>query len=561
MTKSVGYIINRISITIICISCFLPKVHLFTDKLTLPKFYLSILGWSVLAVSNSIVSMKPDNKDDFHTMVEFGMIAYASAACMECLYVMHEAISLNSFSLAQSGTFDNPAGLALSICVALPYTAWRALSSNVAWTKAACAITSLLFFSVIVMSGSRTGLLSSALCITCLILHTVRSRVSMKRWMKCGAAIFAALMIVTVVTHVFVSKRDSTSGRTFILQQSLGMVKERPVFGWGKGGFERTYMSKQADYFKGNPNSEHAVLADEVQHPLNEYVYNQVNFGIAGTLFLLAALFVPIIASMRKKCHVSRPIVMALVSVAVFSCFSYPFHYPASWIVVVLAWAAIISSFITDVFSPWHSSSKLGSAHLAERKRSPKCINMLKRKVSCSILLSSGLAVLTATFVDAYHEYRWCTSFKQSVRGNHSDALRGYEGVYGYFSHDRYFLYSYSMAAFMASDFNRAYQLAEECSKYWSSYNVQLLSGDISLYRKKYDAAERHFHTASMMCPVRFAPLEGLYKVYETKGDTERMDSVAQLINEKTVKIVSSDVSRIKDACKGNVLNRKNQNH
>lgn len=535
MTKSVGYIINRISITIICISCFLPKVHLFTDKLTLPKFYLSILGWSVLAVSNSIVSMKPDNKVDFHTMVEFGMIAYASAACMECLYVMHEAISLNSFSLAQSGTFDNPAGLALSICVALPYTAWRAVSSNMAWTKAACAITSLLFCSVIVMSGSRTGLLSSALCITCLILHTMRSRVSMKRWMKCGAAIFAALMIVTVVTHICVSKRDSTSGRTFILRQSLGMVKERPVFGWGKGGFERTYMSKQADYFKGSPNSEHAVLADEVQHPLNEFVYNQVNFGIAGTLFLLAALFVPMIEGMRKNRHVSRPIVMALVPVAVFSCFSYPFHYPVSWIVVVLAWTAVI--------------------------RSPKCINLLKRKVSCSILLSSGLAALTVLSVDAYHENRWHTAFKQSVRGNHSDALRGYEDVYGYFCHDRYFLYSYSMAAFMASDFNRAYQLAEECSKYWSSYNVQLLSGDISLYRKKYDAAERHFHTASMMCPVRFAPLEGLYKVYETKGDTEKMDSVAQLINEKTVKIVSSDVSRIKDACKGNVQNRKNQNH
>ena len=131
----------------------------------------------------------------------------------------------------------------------------------------------------------------------------------------------------------------------------------------------------------------------------------------------------------------------------------------------MLIWLNKNVRFITDVFSPWHSSSKLGSAHLAERKRSPKCINMLKRKVSCSILLSSGLAVLTATFVDAYHEYRWCTSFKQSVRGNHSDALRGYEGVYGYFSHDRYFLYSYSMAAFMASDFNRAYQLAEECSK------------------------------------------------------------------------------------------------
>ena len=36
----------------------------------------------------------------------------------------------------------------------------------------------------------------------------------------------------------------------------------------------------------------------------------------------------------------------------------------------MLIWLNKNVRFITDVFSPWHSSSKLGSAHLAERKRS-----------------------------------------------------------------------------------------------------------------------------------------------------------------------------------------------
>ena len=106
------------------------------------------------------------------------------------------------------------------------------------------------------------------------------------------------------------------------------------------------------------------------------------------------------------------------------------------------------------------------------------------------------------------------------------------------------------MAAFMASDFDRAYQLAEECGKCWSSYNVQLLSGDICFYKHDYNKAVRHFHTASMMCPARFAPLEGLYKVYDQTGDTAKMDSVSRLISEKSVKVASSDVYRIKDACK-----------
>lgn len=524
MTKSAGCIINRIGVTIICIACFLPKVYLFTDKLILPKFYLCILGWSVLAVSNSIINLKSDNNDGFYSMLRFGKIAYALAACMECLYVLYAAISLDTFSLAQSGTFDNPAGLALSICVALPYTAWKAASSHVARTKAACAIISLLYCSVIVMSGSRTGLLSAALCLTCLLLHIVRSRMSGKRWVKPGTAIFAALMIGAVVTHVCESKRDSTNGRSFILRRSLEMAMERPVAGWGTGGFEREYMLKQAAYFSNNPNSEYAMLADEVQHPLNEFMYVQVNHGIVGTLFLVTALLVPAFAYLFGRKRAMRPLMLPLLTVTLFSCFSYPFHYPVAWMVVGLAWTAIVSH--------------------------PICMKPLKRKMSYGILLFSGLAAITVISVDAYHETLWHSSLRQSVRGKHTEAMKGYEAVYDYFRNDRYFLYSYSMAAFMASDFDRAYQLAEECGKCWSSYNVQLLSGDICFYKHDYNKAVRHFQTASMMCPARFAPLEGLYKVYDQTGDTAKMDSVSRLISEKSVKVVSSDVYRIKDACK-----------
>ena len=52
------------------------------------------------------------------------------------------------------------------------------------------------------------------------------------------------------------------------------------------------------------------------------------------------------------------------------------------------------------------------------------------------------------------------------------------------------------------------------------------------------------------MCPVRFAPLEGLYYAYRNIGDTIRTDSIAQFIQQKKVKIPSYDVERIKKEIK-----------
>lgn len=49
------------------------------------------------------------------------------------------------------------------------------------------------------------------------------------------------------------------------------------------------------------------------------------------------------------------------------------------------------------------------------------------------------------------------------------------------------------------------------------------------------------------MCPVRFAPLEGMYHVYRECGDSLHADSVSAVIRAKEVKVLSSEVVRIKE--------------
>lgn len=48
------------------------------------------------------------------------------------------------------------------------------------------------------------------------------------------------------------------------------------------------------------------------------------------------------------------------------------------------------------------------------------------------------------------------------------------------------------------------------------------------------------------MCPVRFAPLEGLYYAYKSGRQPDRADSVADVVARKRIKVDSPDVQRIK---------------
>lgn len=121
-----------------------------------------------------------------------------------------------------------------------------------------------------------------------------------------------------------------------------------------------------------------------------------------------------------------------------------------------------------------------------------------------------------------------------------------YGRLYRHYSRNPYFLYNYAAEQFYAGCFASALETARECRVYWSSYNLELLTGDICRHSGRYEEAISHYLQAGNMCPVRFAPLEGLYHAYKDSGDTRKADSVSAVIRRKKVKVPSSDVVRIK---------------
>lgn len=98
------------------------------------------------------------------------------------------------------------------------------------------------------------------------------------------------LEMVYALGGLYYWKQDSADGRLLAWQISVEMIADRPVFGWGSDGFDTFYMPYQADYFSRHPNSPFLLLADNLSHPFNEFLWFSVQYGIAGLIFLLFIL-------------------------------------------------------------------------------------------------------------------------------------------------------------------------------------------------------------------------------------------------------------------------------
>lgn len=101
-------------------------------------------------------------------------------------------------------------------------------------------------------------------------------------------------------------------------------------------------MDYQAQYFKEHPDSQFAILADNIKSPFNEYLSVGVQFGILTWVLLIAAGIFLILCHRKHPTKAGYVSLLSLLSIAVFSFFSYPFTYPFIWIISALSVSTLI---------------------------------------------------------------------------------------------------------------------------------------------------------------------------------------------------------------------------
>lgn len=514
-----GFNIYKFFALLVVFACYLPEIYFFMETCLFPKWYMFVftISCGTISIATAMFRKRTVMYDKILQNISFFIIIIT---CIECFWVCFGIMVHGFKDSGEVGTFNNPGSLAFSLCIAISLSLQWSLRTDKRLYRLLYGVATVIFVSVLLLTRSRTGVVFLALIFVfygvklCYIL-------TQKNLLRIiSMTIFLFLIIVVTGFYTLSSKTDSTSGRTFILQRSMALVAENPIVGYGTKGFEREYMLRQADYFKNHPDSEYASLADEIRHPLNEFVYMWVNYGVFAPVLLLVILLLPLWVYWRHKDEKMKFFVLPMLAVLVFSCFSYPFCQPLSWLIVGLSTLYAGRTFLVKI-----------QTHV-----------LLPVAV-----LSTSLILATLTTIDAVRDHQWYQAYRYSF--HHDEALDDYAKLYGYFKNEPAFLYNYAMASFKRGSLEKAESLLIDCASYWNGYNRELLLGDVYLNQNRYQMAIKHYQNAAWMCPVRFAPLEGMYKAYDALNDIKHREELVQRIATKRVKIHSADVMKIKMRC------------
>jgi tetratricopeptide (TPR) repeat protein len=300
------------------------------------------------------------------------------------------------------------------------------------------------------------------------------------------------------------------------------MICDAPLAGHGQGAFQAKYMLYQADYFTAHPDSKYTALADNVLHPFNEYLLVFAEHGLMGLAFLALLGFLLFRSYRKERSNAKRTALLSLLALAVFSCFSYPFKYPFTWLIAFLNIAVIF--YPTRIF------------------QNTKLLNIItKTAVAIAVF---GIFFTAIPRLKA--EMKWNKTAHQSLAGKTREVLPEYDKLYRYLGKNGLFLYNHAAELHEIKEYERSIAVFSLCTVYYNDMDVQMLLADNYKELQRYEKAEQHLKLAATMCPARFMPLYELAELYNETGRKAEAVALARQIADKNVKIPSATVFAIK---------------
>ncbi|MBP8776674.1 MAG: O-antigen ligase family protein [Bacteroidaceae bacterium] len=490
--------------------------NLFVDAEFSAKWYLLLPSITLGVILGTISQLftEKDIKKLLPTTNEIVLIILAVSSS-QGIYGILQALGISTSPYANLvvGSFDNPAGFASALAFSFPFcfTLWRTKQRIL---QGIGILAGVILIFAIVASNSRTGMFTIAGVWLAYLFYTAKHS-------KKVIGLATVIALVSLLCFFYFYKKDSADGRVLIWKCTSEMIEERPLLGYGPSGFEANYMDFQAKHFVLQPQDKFAQLADNVKWPFNEYLQLVVSYGLVGGIALLV-LVVLLIQAWRKHPSTSSTTAMGcLLSIALFSLFSYPFSYPFTWILFV-------GSIIILFYNAY--PIKLGIQQ-----------NGL---IIASLLLGAG-SFLSIQRMRA--EMEWCKISDLAMCGQGEEAFPTYERLKKELWRKPTFLYNYAAELNMAGHYNKSIEIGLECQKHYADYDLQLLLADNYFRSKQYEKAEACYKKANRMCPNRFEPLNELYFMYKKTGNSLMANQLGKEILNKPIKISSPEVKNLRN--------------
>ncbi len=510
---------------LLCAGSIFSNFHHVNDSQIVSKWLFAGVGVGVLLLFVSLkwIGFNSWKRKRISCSVLFVTVLFLCTvqALLDLLQVVGICHSASSYTV--TGSFDNPAGFAACLCAGIPF-AYPFLKSRCAWIRWTVYAIVLILFVGIVLSHSRAGVVSVLVIAGYVLYPYVRPACrNVCLW----------LVIPAMLVGVYFLKKDSADGRLLIWRCTCQMIGERPLTGWGSGAFKAHYLDWQAAYFRTHPQSRFAWLADNVNHPFNEYLNVCLMYGIPA---LLGVFFVCLFFYYCYRKHPSLKAKAAWLSwlvIGVFSLFSYPFNYPFTWIMVAMGGYVLVREARFRLIVPrvvWNVIAIGGIA------------------MSVSLLYIQGNRVL--------NELEWKHVANESLMGNTQKVLPRYKKLLKPMGDNPYFLYNYAAELYFIGEYVECLKLLKACRQHWADYDLEILFGETYTKLNHPKQAIDHFKLASEMCPIKFVPLYRLYYLYQECGEKEKARETALKIINKKVKVPSFEITKMKAKMK-NELNKK----
>lgn len=471
---------------------------------------------SAIAIVHAIFGLRTTVQNVFPQRLYLLFLVISTLCLTQASYgilqYFHFLLAYNNYRMV--GSFDNPAGFASSLSAGLPF-AFYCFHDKRTYIKWYSAIVITLVCASITLSFSRAGIIS----MTIVIIGMNFSNIRIKKKTKIAVIIFA--FFIVLFSCLYFLKKDSADGRLLIWRCSLNMIIDKPILGYGHGGFIANYMNYQAKYFEQNPDNKYTMLADNIHNPFNEYLLLLIDFGLLGfILFIAMSYFIwkEYLKNYKQSIAVQAS-GWSLISIMIFSFFSYPLSYPFVWVMGILSASLIISKT---------------HAHI----KAPLVVKLLM------ITIATVLCLLS--YKDMHNEIIWNKINKESLAGHTVKVLPEYERLREKFCCNRFFMYDHAAELNNIKFYSKSLAIADECSQIWADYYLQLMIGDNYIGLKKYRNAEKYYKNAAHMCPSRFIPLYKLFQLYLSVGEKDKALIIANEIINKPIKIMSPTVKSIK---------------
>ncbi|KAA6348869.1 hypothetical protein EZS27_003669 [termite gut metagenome] len=460
----------------LCLGTLFLSSATFVNTQITAKWYCFFWGFSAFILNYVLYSFFLGKIQLRNTISVFCLII-TGLCTIQALYGILQCVGIfpavGGFRI--TGSFDNPAGFAACLCAGFPFSFYFVRKEYV-WQRWLSLTAVVILCIAVILSASRAGII--ALFVVALFMVFYRFKIKTKLKIS-----ILSLSFVLALSGLYFLKKDSANGRLLIWRCTYEMIKDKPIHGFGYGGFKANYMNYQARYFEEHPDSKYAMLADNVNRPFNEYLLLFVNFGVFGLLVLILMLyrFWQIYKYNTHKTLLEYRAYWCLLSIAVFSLFSYPLTYPFVWVMGL--------SSMTILFYPlWRTQKKMFYA---------------LRPVIILFLLFVGYM----TYDRMITEMKWCKIAHKSLAGQTKQMLPEYQSLYGKLQNNELFLYNYAAELNVVNQYEKSLKIAHECEQLWADYDLQMLIADNYQKKLQYKEAEFHYIKAANMCPVKFIPL------------------------------------------------------